>query len=232
MNRFPEGPPPADDALARANSICKRLVNQAQENVDDVLAVLHGNRPGGASLTPPSYETFARRWAGLTDVLLDPRTGLANRLLFWDRLRHAVTRRHRYGTGAAVLYVCTSDADELHVPQLAARLGEGLRGTDTISYAGNGEFTILLDPVEAPVDAVGVARRIHQALVAPLEMAAVKVGVSANVGVVYVGAQHAAPETVLWDAYAAVQQGRSLGWGRVEVAGGEGAAAAGAGAPR
>ena len=208
--------PPADsEALiaSQASEIRLRLVSQAQQNVDEVVRAL-------AAQPPPSpepeagaaRETFSRKWSELADVLLDPRTGLASRILFWDRLRHAAARYRRHKLLFGVLYVRTSDDKEAHVPELARRLGVSVREIDTVGYAGGGEFTVLLDGLQAPGDAGVVAERIQRELASAVQGGAVPL--SASIGVA-VPAEDGDPGTLLWRAYAAMQR---VGSGAVGVA--------------
>jgi GGDEF domain-containing protein len=208
--------PNADpEAVAQAGSIVQRLVSEAQQNVDDILQMMVGSEaPAPGALAPQAYDAFSTRWSGLADVLMDPRTGLSSRILFWDRLCHASMRHKRYHTRFAVLYIDAGDADERHVPDIAVRLGKGLRSNDTIAYAGHGEFTILLDQLQADADALAVADRVRQAMAESRESdpASAEPG---RVGVAVFTARNSDPSSLLWDAYAAMRHARA---GAVAVA--------------
>jgi GGDEF domain-containing protein len=194
-------------AVAQAGSIVQRLVSEAQQNVDDILQMIVGTEQAPADpLAPQAYDTFSTRWSGLADVLMDPRTGLSSRILFWDRLCHASVRHKRYHTRFAVLYIDSGDSDELHVPDIAIRLGKGLRGNDTIAYAGHGEFTILLDQLQADADALAVADRVRQAMADARE--ADPSAAAGRIGVAVFTLRNAEPAALLWDAYAAMRQAR------------------------
>lgn len=213
MSQPPSADPSSDaDVVSQAAHICQRLVSEAQQNVDEILrSVQPAQVKPDVPLTPASYALFSRRWSGLADVLVDPRTGLASRILLWDRLRHALARQKRHGTLFAVLYVGTSDPDERHVPRTAARLAVGLRGTDTISYAGSAEFAIVLEEIGSGDDAMRVAQRIQQ------EMSGPSAGGSASIGVAVVETPGSSPESVLWEAYTAMRRAQKLGPGRIEL---------------
>jgi GGDEF domain-containing protein len=197
-----------EDAAAQAGSIVQRLVSEAQQNVDDVLQRVASRGSSGLdSLAPQAYDAFSTRWSGLADVLTDPRTGLASRILFWDRICHAAVRHKRYHTRFGVLYIDSGDADERHVPDIALRLGKGLRGNDTIAYAGHGEFTILLDQLQADADALAVADRVREAMTSARQ-AAPESAAPGRIGVAVFTARNSDAGAVLWDAYAAMQQAR------------------------
>lgn len=203
------------DAVAQAGSIVQRLVSEAQQNVDDILQMLVGSEtpPASEPLQPQAYDAFSTRWSGLADVLMDPRTGLSSRILFWDRLCHASLRHKRYHTRFAVLYVDCGDPDERHVPEIALRLGDGLRANDTIAYAGHGEFTILLDQLQADADALAVADRVRQAMADARETNPDTA--PGRIGVAVFTQRNSDPTALLWDAYAAMRQARG---GAVAVA--------------
>jgi len=186
----------------------QRLVSEAQQNVDDILQSMVATEPTAASeaLQPQAYDTFSTRWSGLADVLMDPRTGLSSRILFWDRLCHASVRHRRYHTRFAVLYVDCGDADERHVPEIALRLGQGLRANDTIAHAGHGEFTILLDQLQDDADALAVADRVRQAMAEARDRNPETA--PGRVGVAVFTQRNSDPTALLWDAYAAMRQAR------------------------
>ena len=215
----PQAPGPADPLLvSQASDICQRLVSQAQQNVDDILRALAKQTPAAPEPeAAAARESFSRQWSGLADVLLDPRTGLASRILFWDRLRHASARYRRHKLLFGVLYIRTTDEKEMHVPELARRLGVSLREIDTIGYAGAGEFTVLLDGLHAPGDGLAVAERLQRELAAAVTGA--PTGLTASIGVAIADENGGGdPASLLWHAYVAMQRVERLGPGRVGTA--------------
>ena len=91
----------------------------------------------------------AREAALRQQALHDPLTGLANRVLFDDRLRHALGRGRREGTGTCVLMIDLDDfksvndgfghavGDEV-LTALVSRLRSVLRESDTPARLGGG----------------------------------------------------------------------------------------------
>jgi diguanylate cyclase (GGDEF)-like protein len=120
----------------------------------------------------------------------DPLTGLANRLLFMDRVGHALSRRS--GT-VGVLYIDLDDfktindtlgheaGDEL-LRETARRLRHTLRAADTPARLGGDEFAVMVVDVEED-NARVVADRILAALREPFVLAGRETRVHASVGV-------------------------------------------------
>jgi diguanylate cyclase (GGDEF)-like protein len=120
----------------------------------------------------------------------DPLTGLANRLLFEDRVRHALSRRQG---NVAILYIDLDDfktindtlgheaGDDL-LRETAARLQHTLRTADTPARLGGDEFAVLVVDISEEHARI-VAQRILAALAAPFGLAGRDVPVHASLGV-------------------------------------------------
>jgi diguanylate cyclase (GGDEF)-like protein len=123
----------------------------------------------------------------------DPLTGLANRLLFRDRVEHAANLRpHGDGHELTVLFLDLDDfklvndrlghaaGDKLLV-DVAERLRACLRKGDTVARLGGDEFAVLLqDDFEGP-DQLG--RRVVDAMEMPFQLGASRAQITASVGV-------------------------------------------------
>ena len=123
-------------------------------------------------------------------ALHDPLTGLANRVLFADRLDRALLHPE---AAVSVLYCDLDDfklvndelghsAGDLLLKGVAVRLLECVRATDTVSRLGGDEFAILL---ESSKDAVHVAERVVAAVEQPMEIAGRPVRTSISVGIAH-----------------------------------------------
>ncbi len=166
-------------------------------------------------------------------ALHDPLTGLPNRVLFVDRLSHALVRRGRWETRLAVLFVDLDDfkgvndtlghavGDRL-LSMVGLRLAEVVRAEDTACRLGGDEFAFLLE--DAPDDlAERVAQRILGALSEPFHLDGRTVSLTASIGIAtrVGGFGDAGPgqsaDELLRDADTAMYAAKSLGKGRVRV---------------
>ena len=161
----------------------------------------------------------------------DKLTGLPNRTLLQDRLGHALERAGRRRDAAAVLfldldnfkYVNDSlghEAGDALLIEVAARLKRCLRDGDTVARLGGDEFCVLLEDVEAPLDAILVAERIAEEFADPFALKEQEVFVSASLGISLGSSSEACrdlPEELLRDADAAMYAAKAKGKARYEV---------------
>jgi diguanylate cyclase (GGDEF)-like protein/PAS domain S-box-containing protein len=177
----------------------------------------------------------------LTDItagkVADPLTGLANRVLFVDRLSRLAERAQRHKDFLfAVLFL---DLDRFKLINdsfghcfgdqaliaFARRIERSLRMSDTISRLAEGtlariggdEFTVLLDGLRAPEDAEKVAERLIDALKEPFQIGDHEIYLSVSIGVALSSTAFDSPEDLLRDADTAMYRAKSLSQRRVEV---------------
>ncbi len=160
--------------------------------------------------------------------LHDALTGLPNRVLFLERLDHAVLRARRSGTTAAVLYVdldrfkAVNDqhghgvGDELLVA-VAERLTAVLRPGDTLARLSGDEFVVLCEDLDAEATVARIATRIGAAVSAPFVLSARKVEITASVGIAFSGRGDQLSERLLEDADAAMYQAKRKGGARQQI---------------
>ncbi len=174
------------------------------------------------------HERSRRERALAREGLHDPLTGLPNRTLFADRLRQALNRVSRTQPCLAVRFLhldgvkAVNDTqghaagDELLV-EVAARLGDVVRGGDTAARIGGDEFVVLCEDVAGVGDARAIAGRLLEAL---------PVGASLGVALAVHGDQ--CPHSHVRDAHPAMYAVKRPGGGGFELVGLErlGAAAA------
>lgn len=125
--------------------------------------------------------------------LHDPLTGLPNRLLFQDRLWHALERGQRERTPTCVLIMDLDGFkavnDELGHPMgdrvlvaFADRMRSILRASDTAARLGGDEFSIVCENTDRP-DAEVLAGRLRAAVTAPLELDGQEVSIGISIGI-------------------------------------------------
>ena len=101
----------------------------------------------------------------------DKLTGLPNSNLFFDRLTVTVTEARRYGHRFALLYLDLDNfkplndkyghgAGDCALQEVARRLKETVRDSDTVSRLGGDEFAILLSRIQDAGEATMVATKI------------------------------------------------------------------------
>lgn len=123
----------------------------------------------------------------------DPLTGLPNRALFQDRMDVALRRAQRDQEYAGLLYLDLNDFKQINdsfghavgdgvLKDIARRLLECVRKSDTVARMGGDEFTILLANLSTPDDIGGVVEKVRDAVAAPLTLEDGVVNLSASVG--------------------------------------------------
>jgi diguanylate cyclase (GGDEF)-like protein/PAS domain S-box-containing protein len=112
----------------------------------------------------------------------DPVTGLPNRALFVERVRHAIARGRREQRGLGIVFIDLDDfkiindslghaAGDEALTQVAQRLALSIRASDTAARFGGDEFAVLLEDIEGVQEAADAAERIIEAIGAPLTAA-------------------------------------------------------------
>jgi diguanylate cyclase (GGDEF)-like protein len=154
----------------------------------------------------------------------DPLTGLPNRMLFNDRLQHALQRAHREGHPLAVLFL---DLDrfknvndtlghpvgDLLLKTVARRLVSCLREQDTVARLGGDEFIALMEgPLESP-DMALVAQRVLHTLSKPFDLGGHEIILTTSIGISFYPADGQDVTELVKNAdtamYRAKEQGRN-----------------------
>lgn len=124
----------------------------------------------------------------------DALTGLANRALFSDRLQQTLTLAQRSRACFALLYLDLDHfkpvndtlghavGDQLLV-EVARRIEQCVRESDTVGRIGGDEFMVLLNVIEDGHSAIQVAEKIRGALARPWSADGAPVTVACSIGV-------------------------------------------------
>jgi diguanylate cyclase (GGDEF)-like protein/PAS domain S-box-containing protein len=206
-----------------------RRPNPADETVLAVLASV-GSQFGEFLRRRRAEERLAHQ------ALHDELTGLPNRGLLLDRLRHALARAGRDGSTVCVLFLDLDDfklvndtlghavGDELLVA-VAARLRTALRDSDTVGRLdaemvarfGGDEFVILCEGLDHEGDAVCIAERLGRELARPIVLADRELVVTASLGLALSAGERSTPDALVRDADAAMYRAKERGRGLYEI---------------
>ncbi|EGV28110.1 diguanylate cyclase/phosphodiesterase with extracellular sensor [Thiorhodococcus drewsii AZ1] len=216
-----------------------RLARLASEPISEMIAAAEGIALGNLDIALPvrsddevghlalALNTMAqelkvsqRRMRHLANY--DTLTGLPNRHLFQDRLRHATQAADRNGTRLGLLFL---DLDEFksvndslghglgdEVLKLAARrLRETVRSSDTVARLGGDEFTVIAERVKGPEDVEALATKLLAALELPYRVQDHDLTLSASIGITLYPEGALSPEDLLRNADDAMYQAKRQG---------------------
>jgi diguanylate cyclase (GGDEF)-like protein/PAS domain S-box-containing protein len=152
----------------------------------------------------------------------DPLTELPNRLLFNDRLAHALERAARANDQLALLFVDLDNFknvnDSLGHPvgdallmQVAARLRHLARKDDTVARLSGDEFVIVLENIHAADDTVILARKLIDAFNQPFTVQGHELHVTLSIGISLYPRDGRDVETLVRNADAALYRAKEEG---------------------
>jgi diguanylate cyclase (GGDEF)-like protein len=124
----------------------------------------------------------------------DALTDLPNRALFSDRLNHELIRAKRHRERFALIFI---DLDyfkpindnfghavgDLILQQVAQRLRDSIRASDTVGRIGGDEFVVLIPELVESNDALGLAEKIRQAVRQPFVVDGRDLTITCSLGV-------------------------------------------------
>jgi diguanylate cyclase (GGDEF)-like protein/PAS domain S-box-containing protein len=149
-------------------------------------------------------------------------TGLANRSLLIERLDQALKLGRRQKEAAAVLFIDLdhfkrvndklghSVGDKL-LQEVAGRLRQCVRETDTIARQGGDEFVVVLSRIKGGDDAARVAEKIIAAISEPFHLDASIVSIGASIGIALSPDDGSDVDTLFRNADLAMYRAKSLG---------------------
>jgi diguanylate cyclase (GGDEF)-like protein len=127
-------------------------------------------------------------------ALYDPLTELPNRRLFQDRLQNALALARRDEGKVALLYLDVDQFKQVNdeyghaigdllLQEVAGRISNCVRESDTVGRIGGDEFLVLLHGIQTPQDAYVVAETIRTMMCRPCQLEAVELRVSPSIGI-------------------------------------------------
>jgi diguanylate cyclase (GGDEF)-like protein/hemerythrin-like metal-binding protein len=155
----------------------------------------------------------------------DPLTGLGNRAMFADRLRHAMLIARRTAQPFAVLALDLDNfkpindqhghaAGDLVLQRIAARFLACLRDTDTVVRLGGDEFAALVPGLMTRNDAKITADRLIELVKQPIALGNLALRVNASAGVAIYPEHASTVDHLLAAADRALYVAKRLGRGR------------------
>ena len=159
-------------------------------------------------------------------ALYDMLTGLPNRTLFFDRVTLLLELARRNQFVLAVLFIDLDhfktvndtlghEAGDLLLKEVSERLTGCTRKADTLARVGGDEFVGICGKIEAPEDAMIVARKILDVLARPFQLKGHECRIGASIGISLYPDDGADAETLLSKADTAmyhVKQGKRGGY--------------------
>jgi diguanylate cyclase (GGDEF)-like protein/PAS domain S-box-containing protein len=160
------------------------------------------------------------------NALHDAITGLANRTLFLNRLKQALSRTKPAGDPSAVLLLDIDDfkminesmghlvGDQLLI-EFAQRLKMRLKPGDLVARLSGNEFAFLLEGIPDEAAVLEVAKQIQAFLTLPFKLNRMEVFVTASIGIVVNTSSYDRPDHLLRDAETAMHEAKSKGQGSI-----------------
>jgi diguanylate cyclase (GGDEF)-like protein len=152
----------------------------------------------------------------------DPLTELPNRMLFMDRLSHALIGLQRRRGSLAILFLDLDrfkaindtlghDRGDRVLVGVADRLRGALRAGDTAARLGGDEFVVLVEDVRDSRQAVEVAERLADAVRQPIALGDAEVLVTVSVGIAVASGPADEPESLVSRADTAMYRAKEGG---------------------
>jgi diguanylate cyclase (GGDEF)-like protein/PAS domain S-box-containing protein len=154
----------------------------------------------------------------------DELTGLPNRSMFNQQLARSLAQARRHAKPLAILFVDLDrfknindtlghDAGDRVLKEVADRLRECLRESDTVGRLGGDEFVVLIEELPEPVQVAAVAQKILAAVAKPFILDAQEFHITASIGISTYPADSEDMQSLLKNAdismYRAKEQGKN-----------------------
>ena len=161
-------------------------------------------------------------------ALHDPLTKIANRVLFRDRVDHALSKQRRDNTTLAVLFLDLDNfksvndsighaaGDKLLIA-VAMRLQDCLRSSDTAARLGGDEFAVLVESVRNSEEAIMIAERIKSVFKQPFIIDGKEVFMATSIGIAQSGHEAPTADDLLRNADLAMYRAKNDGKGNYVV---------------
>lgn len=153
----------------------------------------------------------------------DVLTGLANRKLFYDRLKQDIVSARRAKKSLALIFLDLNDFKQINdslghrsgddlLKEVAKRLQNCIRVTDCAARMGGDEFTLILNDLNSAEDAALIADKILQTLAEPLTLNTQQITPHASLGIAIYPDDCTDIETLIGAADTAMYQAKGAGF--------------------
>jgi diguanylate cyclase (GGDEF)-like protein/PAS domain S-box-containing protein len=155
----------------------------------------------------------------------DALTGLANRRMFQERLRHEIRKSERSGDPVGLMFIDLDRFKEVNdtlghdygdglLKEAAQRMRECVRSTDMVSRLGGDEFTVLLPELHHSGDAARIASDLLRRLAATFRIGEQQATISASIGIAVFPTDGTTADILLRNADRAMYAAKELGRNR------------------
>jgi len=152
----------------------------------------------------------------------DSLTGLPNRMLAMDRLKHAILQGHRRGDAVALLFVDLDNFKQINdtlghecgdyvLKKAAERFHGCLRDCDTAARFGGDEFLLILSELQGREDVKPIVKRVLDAFSLPFEVEGKRFLVTASIGVAMCPEDSVSSSELLKKSDNAMYQAKNMG---------------------
>lgn len=152
----------------------------------------------------------------------DALTELPNRLLFNDRLRHAIEHARREGHSLALLFIDLDrfknindslghQVGDMLLIEAAQRLRTLVRRADTLARLGGDEFVILMEAATTPLAAVNFADKVVESIKQPFTVAGMELHIGCSIGITIFPEDGEDATSLLKNADAAMYRAKEAG---------------------
>ncbi len=157
-------------------------------------------------------------------ALHDPLTGLPNRVLFNDRLAHALALAERHGWTVAVLFLDLDhfkQVNDVHghaagdavLVEIAKRLAQGARAEDTVCRNGGDEFLVLLMHPQGRANIARIAVDVIQNLSRTMDVGGQPLRIRPSIGIALYPQDGGSGEMLVQNADAAMYRAKKTARG-------------------
>jgi diguanylate cyclase (GGDEF)-like protein/PAS domain S-box-containing protein len=150
----------------------------------------------------------------------DSLTGVANRVMFIDRVSHAIDLARRSQKGLAVIFIdldgfkAVNDAfghkhGDTLLQIIAQRISESVRKSDTVARLGGDEFAVLLEGISKSEDAAPIVEKIIASVAQPFSFRSAEAFITSSVGVSFFPIDGSDPDMLIQNADRAMYQSKA-----------------------